>query len=87
MFLRLNDKRKIDNLRNYPAAEVEKLRRLLAAGAPAQLDRHRKDFYEVENCSQVFYVHVSPNNGTVMLLAIWRKDTKAEPELATQSAA
>jgi len=80
MLLRLNDQPKIDNLRNYPAEEVNTLRRLLATGAPAKLDRHRKDFYEVENCSKVYYVHVSPVNGTVMLLAIWSKS--AEPETA-----
>ena len=87
MVLRLNEQPKIENLRNYPAEMVEKLRELLASGAPAKLDAHRKDFYEVENCSQVFYVHVSPLNHTVMLLAIWDKDAKPVAALANTPAA
>jgi hypothetical protein len=87
MVLRLNEQPKIENLRNYPAEMVEQLRKLLASGAPAKLDAHRKNFYEVENCSQVFYVHVSPLNGTVMLLAIWQKDAKPAAVLSTPPAA
>ena len=87
MVLRLSEQPKIENLRNYPAEMVEKLRKLLASGAPAKLDAHRKDFYEVENCSRVFYVHVSPVNGTVMLLAIWEKDAKPAAVLAAPPAA
>lgn len=87
MVLRLNEQPKIENLRNYPAEMVEKLRKLLVSGAPAKLDAHRKDFYEVDNCSQVFYVHVSPLNGNVMLLAIWDKDAKPVATLAVPPAA
>ncbi len=87
MVLRLNAQPKIENLRNYPAEMVEQLRELLISGAPAKLDAHRKDFYEVENCSQVFYVHVSPGNGTVMLLAIWQKDAQPVAALAASPVA
>jgi hypothetical protein len=50
---------------------------LLASGAPAHPDPHRVGFYEVQNHSQVFYIHVSPVNGKVLLLATWRIDGEA----------
>jgi hypothetical protein len=75
MKLRLEKEPIIDNLRNHPAEMVEKLRALLVAGAPANPDPHRRDFYEVENCSKVFYIHVSPLNGKVMFLAEWDKNS------------
>jgi hypothetical protein len=74
MVLRLNQQPNIEDLRNHSAETVEKLRQLLAAGAPARPDPRRKDFYEVENCSRVFYIHISPVNGKVLLLATWLKD-------------
>ncbi len=83
MVLRLNQQPIIENLRNYPAETVEKLRRLLASGAQAQPDPHRADFYEVENDSHVYYVHISPINGKVMLLGKWLKTE--EPVGATSS--
>lgn len=74
MVLRLSENLTIDNLRQYPAETVEKLRALLAAGALAHADPHRKNFYELENGRQVFYIHVSPVGGKVLLLATWPKD-------------
>lgn len=74
MKLRLERAPIIDNLRNHPAEMVEKLRALLVAGAPANPDPHRRDFYEVENCSKVYYIHLSPLSGKVMFLAAWDKD-------------
>ena len=78
MKLRLEKEPIIDNLRNHSAETVEKLRDLLATGAPARLDPRRKNFYELENCSQVYYIHLSPANGKVMLLAVWDKDAVEE---------
>ena len=72
MTLQLHGNPTIDNLLNYPAETVEKLRELLTAGAHAHLDPHRKDFYDVESGSRVFYVHLAPN-GKVLLLATWQK--------------
>jgi hypothetical protein len=85
MVLRLNQQQNIEDLRNHPVEVVEKLRELLAAGAPAQPDPHRKDFYEVEDGSLVFYVHISPLNGKVLLLATWSKDEKPATPTATLS--
>lgn len=64
----------IEDLRNHSAETIEKLRYLLASGAPVQPDPNRKNFYEIGNCSQVFYIHIAPSNGKVWLLATWPKD-------------
>lgn len=74
MKLQLKDNLIIDNLRHYPDETVEKLRSLLAAGALAHADPHRQNFYELENGSRVYYVHVTPDQRKVLLLASWRKD-------------
>ncbi len=85
MVLRLSQQPDIDNLRNHPQEMVESLRQLLAAGAPARPDPHRKDFYELEDGSRVFYIHISTLNGKVLLLATWQKDER--PVAATIEAA
>ena len=77
MVLRLNRQPEIEDLRNHSAETVEKLRQLLASGAPAKPDPRRANFYEVQNHSQVFYVHISPSNGKVLLLATWFKDSES----------
>lgn len=74
MVLRLSENPIIDNLRNYSAETVEKLRGLLAMGAPAQLDPHRKNFFELEDHCEVFYIHISPATRKVLLLAVWHQD-------------
>jgi len=70
MILRLNGSTRIVDLRNHSAEVVEKLRGLLAAGAKAYPDPHRKDFYDLENGSRWFYIHIAPT-GNVWLLATW----------------
>ncbi len=77
MILRLNGNPTIENLRNYPAELVDKLGALLAAGVQAHADPRRKNFYDVENGSRVFFIHVSPISGKVMLLATWFEDSLA----------
>ncbi len=72
MRLKLAGSTRIDNLRDYPTEVVEKLRSLLAAGAKAHPDPHRKGFYDVENGSRMFYIHLAPS-GQVWLLASWVK--------------
>ena len=85
MVLRLSEQMDIEDLRNHPREIVESLRQVLAAGAPARPDPHRKDFYELEDGSRVFYIYISPLNGKVLLLATWQKDE--EPVAATIAAA
>jgi hypothetical protein len=77
MTLRLDGRLQIENLGKYPQETVEKLRDLLAGGAEAQPDPRRKNFYDVHNCSQVFFIHISPVSGNVMLLASWLKEANA----------
>jgi hypothetical protein len=75
MVLKASDNPVIENLGHYPAESVETLRQLLAAGAPAKADARRKDFYELHNGSRVYWIHISPVNGRVVLLAVWQKPT------------
>lgn len=77
MVLRLDQELTIENTRRHPAEEVEKLRGLLEAGAQVVPDPHRAHFYEVENGTRVFYFHISPVTGHVLLLASWEKDRVA----------
>ena len=72
MTIKLNGTPTIENLGKYSAESVEKLRQLLASGAPAEPDTHRKDFYELQNGKSVYWIHISPVNGHVVLLAIWQ---------------
>jgi streptogramin lyase len=85
MILRLNGNTRIDNLRNYPSGIVEKLRVLLSAGAAAYPDPHRDAFYDVENGSRAFYIHLCPN-GKVWLLASWQKPAPVLAENPAQFA-
>jgi len=84
MVLRMNQQLEIEDLRNHSVETVERLRHLLASGAPAQPDPNRKNFYEVSNCSQVFYIHITPSNGKVWLLATWLKD--GQPAVSSTAA-
>jgi len=61
----------IEDLRNHPAETVITLRDLLAGGATLIPDPKRGGFYEVESGSLVYYIHVSPVTGNVLLLATW----------------
>lgn len=60
----------------YPSLErVETLRRLLAGGARVEADPKRSDFFEVESGSDIYYIHISPITGKILLLATWPKDS------------
>jgi len=61
----------IENPREYAPSVVEDLRTTLVAGAVARNDTHRPNFYEVEGESSGYYIHISPINGNVTLLAKW----------------
>ena len=76
MTLRLKEV-KVDNLRNYSDDVVEKLRVLLLQGADADVDPQRKAFYDVYNGTRVFFIHISPASGKVMLLASWLREQEA----------
>jgi hypothetical protein len=61
----------IEDPRNHPAEVVTSLRNLLASGVKGRPDPKRPDFYEIVHESRVYYVHVSPITGKVLLLATW----------------
>lgn len=85
MTLRI-EQAQIRNLRNHPMKDVEELRRLLAAGAAARPDPRRKNFYELDDGSRVFYVHALPGSARVMFLAVWQKAQPAERQAAEEAA-
>jgi hypothetical protein len=71
MVLQVSEQSRLENPRNYASGVVDELRGLLAAGGKARPDARRANFYEVENGEHIFYVHVSPISGNVVLLAKW----------------
>lgn len=75
----------IEDPRNHSTETQDRLRYLLASGAPARPDEKRADFFEIEDHNQIFYVHVSKNTGSVTLLAVW--DRNAEHETIQSAAA
>ena len=83
MRLRLCGDRNIDNMRGYAPEIVSELRTLLATGAKATPDPHRPGFFDLHNGDRVFFIHVSPVSGTVMLLASWRNANVPDIERPT----
>ncbi len=76
MVLQMNANPGIENFRHYPEEVVQKLRGILARGAQAYPDPRRKNFFDVENGSRMFFIHVAPT-GRVWLLASWLKGSRA----------
>jgi hypothetical protein len=72
----------IEDLGNHPAETVAALRSLLAGGASTIADPKRKGFYEIESESVVYYIHVLPVTGKVLLLATWQNQPVAAGELS-----
>jgi hypothetical protein len=61
----------IRDLGSHGATTVTTLALLLAGTVDVRPDPKRKNFYEVVNDSQVYYIHVSPVTGIIYLLALW----------------
>jgi hypothetical protein len=76
MLLQLNEQTRIEDPRQYGADVVNDLHNLLTGGGCAQRDPRRENFYELENDAHTFYIHVSPINGDVILLAKWLNSAK-----------
>ncbi len=74
MVMHFKDEPTIEDLGKHPQEAVTMLRQLLASGARVQPDAKRANFYELEHGSDVYYIHISPVNGHIMLLATWTKD-------------
>jgi len=87
MVLRMNEHARIEDPRKYGADVVNDLRTLLTVGGSAQRDPHRDNFYDLENDGHTFYIHISPVNGDVTLLAKWLSNPKEASKPATHLAA
>jgi hypothetical protein len=87
MLLQISEQIRIEDPRQYGSEAVNNLRNLLLAGGCGQRDPHRENFYEIENEGQTFYIHVSPINGEVVLLAKWSKSPKENCLLAAPMSA
>lgn len=71
MVMALERELQIEDLRNHPAQTVNMLRDLLLSGAQVTPDPKRIGFYELEHGATVYYIHVSPVSGKILLLATW----------------
>lgn len=67
----------IEAPRNHSLETQERLRQLLDGGAPVRPDPKRLDFFEIEDDTQVFYVHVAKASAKVTLLAVWNREAAA----------
>ena len=63
----------IEDPRNHSPESMVRLHHLLATGVSARPDANRSDFFEIEDGDQVFYIHLSPVTGRVILLATWTR--------------
>jgi hypothetical protein len=70
----------IKDLRTHSPETLETLRCLLAGGALLRPDAKRPHFYELEGDSCVFYVYLSPVDGSVELLATWPRTQSPEAQ-------
>ena len=73
MELRMSEKARIENPRQYSIHAVEDLRCLLLSGSQAERDPHREHFYNIEGDKSSYYIHISPFSGNVTLLAKWAR--------------
>lgn len=87
MVMKLENELLIEDPRHHSNECVETLRRLLAGGARVEADPKRSDFYEVESGSDVYYIHISPVSGKILLLATWAKEPVHSEEVGAFQAA
>ena len=67
---------RIEDVRNHPEETVLALRDILSGGATIIPDPKRRGFFEVQSDALVYYIHVSPVSGNILLLATWRNGTE-----------
>ena len=71
MYLRMHQLSGVENPRHYRTEIIEELEELLHSGSSAIADPKRKGFYDLENSERLFFIHISPADGMVALLAVW----------------
>ncbi len=72
--MHLRQEQEIEDPRNHSRETIDTLRAILASGARVLADPKRPNFYELEHGSEVFYIHLSPVSGNILLLATWSND-------------
>jgi len=74
----------IEDLGSHSAAALKGLRACLAAQPKLMRDPKRGNLFELQGCTSVYYIHISPVSGKISLLATW----PSEPALdgSTQAA-
>ena len=77
----------IKDLGKHSAVTVIRLGIVLAGTVNVTPDPKRKNFYEVEGGSAVYYIYVSPITGTISLIATWRNIAQLMPQLDVAAAA
>jgi hypothetical protein len=70
----------IKDLGKHSAATVIRLGIILAGTVNVTPDPKRKNFYDVEGGSTVYYIYVSPATGTISLIAIWENMAQRRPQ-------
>jgi hypothetical protein len=71
MLLRLEGLSGVINPRSYPTEIIRELEHLLLEGVSASPDPGRKNFYDLKSRERAFFVHISPIDGQVVLIAAW----------------
>jgi hypothetical protein len=64
----------LEDLRNHSPEQLAELRLLLTSGAWQCPDPRRRNFFEVEGRSHVFYILKYPSGTKVLLIAVWERD-------------
>jgi hypothetical protein len=82
----IGEQSKIEDPRNYGNDIINELRGLLMAGKCAQRDPRRQHFYELSSNRHTFYIHISPVNRDVVLLARWTRKS-ADSAMETRASA
>lgn len=83
MLLRLERLSGVVNARSYPTEIIRELERLLLEGVSASPDPRRKNFYDLKSHERTFFIHISPVDGQVVLIAAWLHASR-ELELTDQ---
>ena len=69
--MRWSCNRQIEDLRYHPTELIVELQNLVASCAQAIPDPKHPDLYEIKSDTHVFYVHISPVSGKILLVATW----------------
>ena len=77
----------IEDLGKHSAGAVIRLGIVLAGRVNVTPDPKRKNFYEVDGGSTIYYIYVSPVTATISLIAAWKNRLNLIPKLQFAAAA